>query len=86
MSIDQIEDLLRRLAKCDLETCEVVDPDGNGAGDLIRCPVGTIISTLLLSTNISCQSGTTSIQVMWKIAGRPDSSGPDRSTVIVRSW
>ena len=27
-AIDQIEDLLRRLAKCDLETCEAVDPEG----------------------------------------------------------
>ena len=42
-AIDQIEDLLRRLAKCDLEICEAVDPDGIVCGSSIRCPVGTTI-------------------------------------------
>jgi uncharacterized membrane protein len=63
-AIDQIEDLLRRLAKCDLETCEAVDPDG-----IVRViyQVPSWNDYLTLAFDEIRQYGSTSIQVMRRL-------------------
>ena len=63
-AIDQIEDLLRRLAKCDLETCEAVDPDGTVR---VIYQVPSWNDYLTLSFDEIRQFGTTSIQVMRRL-------------------
>jgi uncharacterized membrane protein len=63
-AIDQIEDLLRRLANCDLETCEAVDPDG-----VVRVvyQVPSWHDYLTLAFDEIRQFGSTSIQVMRRL-------------------
>jgi uncharacterized membrane protein len=63
-AIDQIEDLLRRLAKCDLEACRAFDQDGS-LRVVYRMP--TWGDYLALSFDEIRQFGSTSIQVMRRL-------------------
>ncbi len=63
-ALDQIEDLLRRLAKCDLEACQAVDRDGV-IRVIYRMP--TWEDYLALAFDEIRQFGSTSIQVMRRL-------------------
>ncbi|GLR99022.1 MULTISPECIES: DUF2254 domain-containing protein [Bradyrhizobium] len=63
-AIDQIEDLLRRLAKCDLEACRAFDQDGI-LRVIYRMP--TWEDYLALAFDEIRQFGSTSIQVMRRL-------------------
>ncbi|ULK96271.1 DUF2254 domain-containing protein [Bradyrhizobium sp. I71] len=63
-AIDQIEDLLRRLAKCDLEACRAFDEDGIPRV-IYRMP--TWEDYLALAFDEIRQFGSTSIQVMRRL-------------------
>jgi uncharacterized membrane protein len=63
-AIDQIEDLLRRLANCDIETCEAIDADG-----VVRVvyQVPSWNDYLTLAFDEIRQFGSTSIQVIRRL-------------------
>jgi len=63
-AIDQVEDILRRLAKCDLEACRGFDQDGT-LRVIYRMP--TWEDYLALAFDEIRQFGSTSIQVMRRL-------------------
>ncbi|MGY4315621.1 DUF2254 domain-containing protein [Bradyrhizobium sp. JR3.5] len=85
-AIDQIEDLLRRLAKCDLETCSAHDQEGV-LRVIYRMP--TWEDYLALAFDEIRQFGSTSIQVMRRLRSAllelADCIGSERA-VIVRAY
>jgi uncharacterized membrane protein len=63
-AIDQIEDLLRRLARCDLEASSVLDEDGRLR---VICQMPTWEDYLSLGFDEIRQFGSTSIQIMRRL-------------------
>ncbi len=83
-AIDQIEDLLRRLAKCDLETCEARDAGGT---PLVVYQMPSWGDYLALAFDEIRQFGSTSIQVMRRLRAAltelANSIGSDRAMLVV---
>jgi len=82
-AVDQIEDLLRRLAKCDLEACRAFDQDGTMR---VVYLMPTWEDYLALAFDEIRQFGSTSIQVMRRLRaalmGLADGVGAERAKMV----
>ncbi len=83
-AIDQIEDLLRRLAKCDLETCEAFDGEGRLR---VVYQMPSWGDYLALAFDEIRQFGLSSIQVMRRLraalAELADCVGSERAKLVI---